>query len=202
MKVAIEIVRLHQVSRIDHVEVCYPTWMDPRELTATVISYDGSRLILDVDQHAYVRINKQDDLFFKVKNGTLELTTRPDRIGITDYPVSSLLGDYNRKVLDNLFPKAGVYDHSLLQDARNVFGRYFTSYLNTQLLFADRPEDEDYGDNITIAQGDYVYDVGHNTVYLPPEKMDEVNKIHKRLHVMYGFPHKPQHLTEILESFA
>lgn len=201
MKVAIETVRLHHVSRIDHVEVCYASWMTPRQ-DAKVISYDGSRLIMDIDECACVRFNKQDDLFFNVRGDTLQLTVPPARIGLHEYPTSSFLGDYNRRVLNSLLPNANAYDHPLLKDAREAFGRYFTSYLNTQLLFVDRPEDEDYGENITIAQGDYVYDVTHNTLYFPPEKLDEINKLHKRLHDMYGSPSKPLQLSEILESFS
>ncbi len=204
MQLALETVRLYDVKYITHVEVCYPTWMHPADVNASIISYDGAKLVFEIGQNFCIRLNQDNNLFFKVV-GEQFMLIDPTTIkaGSCFSLKTALLTEYNHRVLDNLFPKANLHEHDFYKNARSEFGPLFTSFLNSQVMFVDRPENEDYDDTITVAQGDYVYDVINNIIYIPPDKIKSIEELHLRLIAVYGidFPKKPLYLTNVLENF-
>lgn len=204
MQLALETVRLYDVKHISHVEVCYPSWMYPGDVNASILSYDGAKLVFEIGRGFCIRLNKDNNLFFKVVGEQFMLIDPTTvKAGSCFSLKTASHTEYKRHILDNLFPKANLDNHEFYEKARGEYGPLFTSFLNPRMLFVERPEDEEYPDSIVVAQGDYVYDVINNTIYYPPEKMEEVDRTHRRLNALYGsvIPVKPLYLNAVLENF-
>lgn len=204
MQLALETVRLYDVKHISHVEVCFPTWMHPSDVNASILSYDGAKLVFEIGQGFGIRLNQDNNLFFKVVGEQFMLVDPTTmKVGNCESLKTAAYTEYKRRILNDLFPKAGLDNHEFYEKARAEYGPFFTSFLNTRIMFVERPEDEDYSDSIMVAQGDYVYDVVNNIIYYPLEKVEEIDRAHRRLNAIYGsiIPIKPLYLNNVLENF-
>lgn len=179
----------HKIERIDHVDFCYPSYMDPCEIIAQVISYDGLSLLLDIDPMVYVRLNRDNNYFFKVQDGQLQPFEHTRyKVGVCETAVKSLVDEYNEHMLDALFPGMKVKEHKFFDLGKKTFGRYFSNGLNPRMLFLDQPEDDDgYPEGLFIKNENFAYQLDHNIVYVKSGHMDMVRRTHERHNVVYNY---------------
>jgi len=187
--------------RLDHVDICYPSFVDPTEVNASVIAFDGRTLTLDIEPYSFVRLNRDNHLFFGVQDKELKLidhTTR--KVGVCDTISQSVYNEYSRIILGRLF-KNNPFENPILVDARYDFGKFYTGYVNPQVLFLKRSDMAEEAGHY-LHGGDYTYLIGHNIVYVEDDKIPYVKELHNKLckELNFGIPLEFKFLDTILDN--
>ena len=202
MRFALELNR-YACSRLNNVDICYPSFVDPSDVNSHVISFDGRKLILEMEPYSFIRLNKDNQLFFGVVDKELkpiDHTTR--KVGVCEAKTMCVLNEYNRVMLGRLFGTTNPFYHSFLTEARTEYGKFYTGYVNPQILFIDKNESAD--DYAMIHHEGYSYLLGHNIVYVPTDKIKEIRELHNRICAEYNFGIELQflYLDTLLETFG